>query len=1039
MKTFISLHRRHEDIRPAVQPVRRTAVHHRRAFIWLGILAALLGGYAAAGFLGVPYLLRTSLQSFVRTHYKRNLQVREVHFNPFTFVLEARGVALPDANGRPMASFERLRVLPDIATLWRFAPSFREIILERPVVHAVVRANGKLNLSDLEKGLGKTHPQHPGPPMRLYIQRLAVIDGSGDLVDRTRPGPFRQVLGPVSFELRDFSTRPGTGNEYQLTAASPGGMRLKWSGTVRLQPLASQGSFEVTHLPVKTVWSYLRQPLPIAAPPGAIALHGQYDAVEAPRRLGLKVSVPTLTITGLKVRPKQADTDYVDLPRIELKDTRVDLARHDVHVGQMVSTGGTVNAWRSAGGRVNLLDLISPSASGASGGPVSATPTAAAQKTPAAHRSSTPAWHLSVPDIEVQHLKVAAEDRGVQPAVAVTLEPLDVRVAGYSSAPDARLDITVDAGVNTAGRLHLTAQVSPSTRAATAHLEARDLGLAVLQPYIAQRTGMILLKGKLTSRLDVERKPGGALTARGNVRVADLRTVDEEAKQDFIRWRDLRIGDIRYRSRPASLRIGRIVAWEPYARVTVFPNLTTNIQEILTPRAGRGRALQGARGGPQQVVARRAAPGHPEERGKGSERRQTVAAAPRTPLTPIPVSIRSIDIINGSANYADHWIQPNFAVGIQTLNGSVSGLSSDPSSRATVKLDGKVDRYAPAHISGQVNLLSATTYSDITLSFTGLEMTTVTPYSGHFAGYKIDKGKLSVDLNYKVENRELTAQQHFVIDQLQLGERVKSKDAVKLPVRLAVALLKDRNGVIDIGLPMKGNLDDPKFSLGPLIWKAFVNLLSKIVTAPFAVLGHLFGGGAQVNIIEFPAGSAAIDPAAKGKLAALVKALKDRPQLKLDVPASYSPDLDRRALAAARLRQQLTQSAHGHESELVNPEQHLRLLMTAYRQELKGAELPASVQAARQARTKDATALDPAIHDMEAALIAHEQVPDTELQQLGTQRAQTIQDALVAGGVDGSRVFIVNERKPAELAKGKGGQGEKGQQADKVPVQMSLK
>ena len=260
---------------------------------------------------------------------------------------------------------------------------------------------------------------------------------------------------------------------------------------------------------------------------------------------------------------------------------------------------------------------------------------------------------------------------------------------------------------------------------------------------------------------------------------------------------------------------------------------------------------------------------------------------------------------DGSANYADLWIQPHFAVGIQGLNGSILGLSSNPSSHAKVELKGKVDRYAPVHIWGETNPLAATTYSDIKMSFKGVELTSATPYSGHFAGYKIEKGKLSVDIDYKIENRKLTAAHKFVIDQLELGERVESPDAIHLPLKIAVALLKDRNGVIDIDLPVTGSLDDPQFRIGPLIWKAVLNLLTKIATAPFALLGHLFGGGEQMNYIDFHPGSAVLDASEHDKLVALVKALKEKEKLELDVPVTFSPDVDRPGLAAAHLNQRL--------------------------------------------------------------------------------------------------------------------------------------
>jgi hypothetical protein len=369
------------------------------------------------------------------------------------------------------------------------------------------------------------------------------------------------------------------------------------------------------------------------------------------------------------------------------------------------------------------------------------------------------------------------------------------------------------------------------------------------------------------------------------------------------------------------------------------------------------------------------------------------------------------------------------------LNGTIDGLSSDPKSRAKVKLEGKVDRYAPVNIDGEMNLLAASAYSDIKMSFKGLELTTMTPYSGRFAGYKIDKGKLSVDVTYKVDNRVLTADQHFVIDQLQLGERVESPDAVHLPLKLAVALLKDRNGVIDVPLPITGSLDDPQFKLGPIIWHAVINLLEKIATAPFAALGHLFGGrhGEDMKFIDFPAGSADLDDESKQKLNDLSKALHDHAQLQLDVPIVFSAELDKPVLAKRRLDQKLLVRAQGdkkssaaravqtsqganpqagmQDAVFADPQQHYRLLLAEYQAELgKDAELPASAQAIQTAKNKqEAPPAESAIPDLEKALTDSIEVTDITLQDLGKKRTQAIQDALLAdGGIDASRVFVIN-------------------------------
>jgi len=269
---------------------------------------------------------------------------------------------------------------------------------------------------------------------------------------------------------------------------------------------------------------------------------------------------------------------------------------------------------------------------------------------------------------------------------------------------------------------------------------------------------------------------------------------------------------------------------------------------------------------------------------------------------PMAIAIRRVTIDDGEVNFADLSIQPNFAAGIQALAGTVQGLSSDPESRASVKLTGEVNQFSPVAIDGEINLFSAALFTDLNLSFRNMELTTFNPYSGRFAGYSIAKGKLTTDLHYQVQDRKLEAEHHVVIDQLEFGAKTASKDAVTLPIKLAVALLKDRNGVIDISLPVTGTLDDPHFRLAPIIWKVLVNLLLKAVTAPFALLGSLFGGGPDLQFIDFVPGVADLDSAAQTKIKAVGKALTERPQLKLELPIAAVPGLDREAIIEARFR-----------------------------------------------------------------------------------------------------------------------------------------
>ena len=1030
---------------------------YRRYLIGLGIVLVVVGAYAAAGFLAVPYFVRKGAVDFVRSHYARTLTIGDVHFNPFTLTLDVRHVALPDADGRTLLAFERLRVALQLASLWRLGPSFSEIRLEKPYVRTLIRPDGELNLADLGKGFpppppGKQREAQNAPPPRLYIQVLAVLDGTAVFEDHSRPTPFSAELKPIVFELRDFSTRGAKGGGYALEAASTEGERLVWNGTVHLAPLASRGTFEVTDLRARRVWNYLRASLPFEIASGTIGLKGDYDFGGAAGPRSLTLAVHSTTASGLGVRPRGGSEDYIELKRISVEETRVDLSKRSVNIAKLTLSGGDIKAWLNEQRQLNLLELLAPQPQGAEHSDAAATsatsakpatdapPTAAAS---GADASSSSAWMLSAPDIALEGLKLSAEDRAVNPPAALNLAPLNVHVTGFNTSPNDTLDVALDTEVDPGGKIHGQAKVTPRTTAVTAHVEAHDLALTLLQPYLTHYTSMTLVKGALGAKLDIERGADGALQVGGTTGIHELRTVDNALKLDFIKWRDLRIADIRYRSQPASLRVGAVTALEPYVRMVIAPDRTINIKEVLTP-SGAPKAKPPetpANAAPDQPPAEAAAaPARTQHASKDKHQKAVqTAPAPAGPLTPFPVSIGTVTLANGSANYSDLWIKPSFAIGIQSLNGKIAGLSSDPKSRAKVQLDGKVDRYAPWKVAGEVNLLSAALFTDLTMGFKDVDLTVVNPYSGHFVGYKIDKGKLSVDVHYQIEQRKLTATQHFVVDQLELGERVESPDAVHVPLKIAVALLKDRNGVIDLDLPMSGSLDDPQFRVGPIVWKMFVNLLTKVATAPFALLGHMFGGGNEhMNVIEFAAGSAELQQPAQDQLGSLAKALQERPQLKLDVPMVSSDSIDRPALAAARLHSTLlarvadTREGRRHpdtagEMAFADPNKHFKLLLAEYQAQLgKDKPLPPSAEAVQQAKRGDTPPDDAAIADLNAALLEKIQVPDSDLEALGKARAQAIQQALVSNGIDAGRLFIA--KAPS-----------KPQSGDTVKIELALK
>ena len=391
---------------------------------------------------------------------------------------------------------------------------------------------------------------------------------------------------------------------------------------------------------------------------------------------------------------------------------------------------------------------------------------------------------------------------------------------------------------------------------------------------------------------------------------------------------------------------------------------------------------------------------------------------------PFPYRIRRVLVSEGRVDFADLSLPTPFGTKIHELKGIVAGISSAKDARAQVELDGRVDEYGIAKINGELNTADPKAFTDISVVFRNVEMSSLTPYSGKFAGRKIDSGKLSVNLKYKVAQRQLAGDNQIIVERLVLGEKVESPEAMDLPLDLAIALLEDSNGVIDLGLPVKGDLDSPEFSFGAVVWKAFVNLLTKIVTSPFRALGAILPGGEgeeSFNSVAFEPGRPDVPPPEKEKLAKLGEALQKRPQLKLVVQGRYNPETDLRELRTASLRRTLAVSLGrklrrssepgpvdfgspdtGKALEAMFAERFGSDALKALKDEQKAAEDKAKKEAAAKgaASAAEGEPRDPGqlAKTMFARLADAEPIGDPELTQLADARAQAIVAELSAAG-----------------------------------------
>lgn len=993
---------------------------------------ALLGLYALLGFKVAPNIVRDQAQAFVRENYGRELAIGEIGIHPFKLQAEVRDLVLPDVDGRPMLGFERLFLDFEIASLWNRAFTFKEVTVEVPRARAVVRPDGSLNLADLALPEDPEEPEEPLPS--VWIHKLAVERGDIEFTDEARATPLSRRFHAVGFGLEDFRTTP-EGGDFSFSARSPEDETFDWRGQFALEPvISSRGEFTLGSLQATGVADFLGDDLPFGLSQGTIDLSGSYRMALG-EQVELEVELPAITLKSLGLRARGADADWVTIPSLGVSGTKLALPAQTVTVDKVALDALAAQAWMSADGTVNLQQLFAPEPTTAS---TQAAAPAATESVPAAQP-----WTVTVGGIEVTNATIAFEDRSLTPATTFDLAPVNLRVSDVSLDLARPLPVRLDAMINGHARFAATGTLTPEPLAAALDIKLARARMQILQPYVLPVADLTIAAGELdvagTATLAPPGQNGPEMTFAGNVVVDGFRSVDNALKQDLVSFGRLELQKLSYAMAPDSLSIDRVLVRQPYARVIVSPDQIINIAAVLDPE-GTAKALAERQAAAAVDAARTPAERKRLEKEREAAEKAAEKAAARSqdsadslppvqaaPADTFPIRIREVRIERGRMNFSDYFIQPNFSAEVQDLDGTLTGLSSAYDSRAQVQLAGKLEEFSPVSITGELQPFAFDHYTDIGMKFENIALPIFNPYSTPLAGYNIAKGKLTTDLHYHIENRKLDAQHKIRIDQLEWGEATATQGEATLPVKFATSLLKDRDGVINLDVPIGGTLDDPSFRIGPIVWQVIRNIIVKAVTAPFALLGSLFAGAEDAQFIDFAPGEATLDAATAERLGALAKSLAEKPELKLDVPIGALADVDRPALAAlayraavdgavaARFGKDGKKDAPVPTYASLEPRQRIEVLTALVKQQTGAApQVPEAPDAPEGTSRADAKAMreTAAVEFLEKTAREGVVVPDTEFERLATERANAIERALLAdGALDPTRVFKVREGK----------------------------
>ncbi len=904
-------------------------------FKWPRRIAIALLIYTVVGFFVVPAIIKSQMLKRLPALTKRQVEVQQVRFNPYVLSLTIRGFSLKEPDGEVFSSFDEFYInFQPWASLFKRSWVFKEISLKKPFAQITYREDGNFNFANLISNSApeSKSPAKPQSLPQLLVYDLSVTNGGVAFADLKRKDPFHTQFLPINVNLTNLTTIRDGNSPYSFMARTDSGESFAWSGTITLNPLRSAGLFRLGGLKLGKYSTYSHDYARFEIVNGLLDVAADYHYDSATNAMDLVVSKAAVHLNNLELKAPDTGEMVIAIPSFSVTDTEASVARKTARVGLVKSSGGSLLVRQNQDGSINLLSLLNNLPAGA---PV--------QK-PAGDKKSTDdnasPWVVKIDEIAFDNYTIKAEDKKPAKPASFNIDQLGFDLKGVSNTSNAPVTASLSLRFQETGSIAVNGTATLMPPSADLQLALTNLDLRSIEPYVAEQVKVAITSGSLSlngKARYASPEPGAPLiNFTGDLSLAKFATTDDVLFKDFAKWDLLNVDGIQLDMQPDKLHVGQVKFAGLNTSLIVGPDKRINLQTILRNQLGNTNATT--------VTAAASSP-HAD----GNEKTNAVAGTKKVP----DVALDAFVLENASIHFADQSLEPHCGFDVQEFSGSIKGLSSKEDTTAVVDFKGKVDSHSPFSMTGKINPLAKDLFADITVAFTNTELTAFTPYCEKFAGRPLQKGKLSFGVHYSIEKNVLKAQNGIYVDQLTLGPKNNSPDATKLPVKLAIALLKDRNGRIQLDVPVAGRVDDPKFKVGPIIWHVVMNLMAKAATSPFSLLGAAFGGGEEMSFVVFEPGRSDVADAEAKKLDTLAKALYERPSLTLEINSSADPVKDRLPLAQLKLDQQikslwikeLTDSgkpAMEMEKVSLEPKERERLLKKVYKQIL-GSYKPTEV------------------------------------------------------------------------------------------------
>ncbi|MBE0486624.1 DUF748 domain-containing protein [Marinobacter sp.] len=827
--------------------------------------------YALAGFLALPWWLNRALPEQLDQHMGWQAELAELRVNPFSLTAELTQLSAHDRAGEKVLGFDRLFLNLGFFPLFRGIVSFQEIHLQEPYIRVDLLDDFTINFARDWQAAQPEAPQaedpaaevETGAPAKLLFQQLTIDGGELLFRDFSQSEHAEFQITPLDLSISDLATwrRDAEGSQYSVMAAL-GDQTLEWQGELSITPLFSEGRLKISNLDYNTLGHFLAPHLPWQLRGGSLTVESRYQ-MGGSEPFELITTGGKVTIRDLAVALADANDEPALAARtIEIDGIGFDLTAGEARVGVINFDQPFVAAARDREGMIDWLASLAPAeVEVEQSGPPEA---------------DKPTFRWSVQGVEVEGGRLRWRDQVPDTSAELELTDLEITVGGLSHLLDEPVTYGLDTVLVSGGRVSANGQLTLVPFTLEAALAGSDVVLAVIEPYLQQTANLALASGRLgfDGNLDLDSQDDpmtGTFSGTAEIVDLDLRLSGSDAS--MLGWQTLRLAPIEFNVNPPRLEIGTVTLAQPSFNAVRMPDGLHNFEQIMRAATNGDQAAD--LGDPAGNDAGPTEPG-------------------------FIFRIGELQVEDGAVGYSDRTLEPPFSTRFDDLTGSIAGVSNVSPQQGRVRLRGRLAGDAPVSFEGTLGALGTDEASVLKLSMDDLSLPVLSPYFGRYLGYAVDSGKLNLYLDYEFTGTRIKASNQVIMDRMALGQAVVSDQAIGAPVKLGLALLTDRRGVIEVDLPIQGDVSDPEFRVGQIVMRAFVNLLVNAAMSPFSMLGSLADlagfSSEELGQVSFVPGRVTLAEGEADKLMALAQALNERPELLLNIRGGIAPEADSLAL-----------------------------------------------------------------------------------------------------------------------------------------------